>query len=114
MDVQWMQDVKNAFDLVRLALGTASDVKALLPDGPQRQAATAAIENAENQTKIAEASIAKALGYELCKCSFPPTPMLTVGHRMTAGKPVIVFECSKCSITTAGGFSFTRTKSNGP
>jgi hypothetical protein len=37
-------------------------------------------DSASSNTAIAEAEIAKALGYELCKCDFPPTPMRTVGY----------------------------------
>jgi hypothetical protein len=57
--------------------------------------------SASTSAKIAEAEMAKALGYELRKCEFPPTPMLTIGY-VTAnqtpatalGKPV--FECPRC------------------
>lgn len=110
MDTSWFQDAKNAFELIRMALGAASDIKALLPEGPQREAATKAIENAEAQTKIAEASIAKALGYELCRCEFPPNPMLTVGYMTRgdiAGKQV--YECPKCGANTAGPWAYQRT-----
>lgn len=111
MDTSWMQDTKAAFDLVRMAIGTLSDLTNLLPEGEKREVATKAIENAERQTKVAEASIAKALGFELCKCEFPPTPMLTVGYRMVAGGVQMIDECPRCSITSAGGFSFTRNAS---
>jgi hypothetical protein len=46
----------------------------------RRKAITAALDQAEAAAKFAEAQIAKALGYDLCKCQFPPTPMLTVGY----------------------------------
>src|SRR5258708_14115495 len=38
---------------------------------------TAALATAESSSRIAEAEVVKALGYELCKCQFPPTPNLT-------------------------------------
>ena len=37
-----------------------------------------ALTTASSNTAIAEAQIAQALGYQLCHCQFPPTPMLTV------------------------------------
>jgi hypothetical protein len=60
---------------------------------------------------IAEAELAKAFGYELCKCDFPPTPMLTVGYfnwnhgaNKKEGDPV--YECPKCGYNTAGPFNY--------
>jgi hypothetical protein len=63
--------------------------------------------------KVAEAEIAKALGYQLCKCQFPPVVMLTVGYvimkfaRYEEGDPV--YECPKCGYCTAGPYDFERT-----
>jgi hypothetical protein len=73
-----------------------------------------ALDSASTSAKIAEAEMAKALGYELCKCQFPPTTVLTIGH-MTAnktpatavGKPV--FECPRCGSNNSAPFSFQRT-----
>ena len=39
-----------------------------------------ALQDASRQLEIGEAQIAKGLGFSLCQCSFPPTPMLTVGR----------------------------------
>src|ERR1700737_18245 len=52
--------------------------------------------------------IAKALGYELCKCEFPPTPMLTVGELNGRPKTGPVYECPKCGFNTAGAFMYNR------
>src|SRR5258708_26355240 len=71
---------------------------------------TAALATAESSSRIAEAEVAKALGYELCKCQFPPTPMLTVGSidnpEMKLRGPV--FECPRCGFNTAGVWNYTR------
>lgn len=106
--------LKSTFDAVRSAIGMLQDAKELLPTGDQRGAAiTQALVTAESSSKIAEAEIAKALGYELCKCRFPPTPMLTVGYldrpvaKRNAGDPV--HECPKCGSNTAGPFMYQRT-----
>ena len=51
---------------------------------------------------------ARGFGYELCKCTIPPTPMLTVGF--AGGSPV--YECPKCGLNTAvlqSGYTRTAT-----
>jgi hypothetical protein len=101
--------MKTTFDLFRSAIGLVKDAKELLPPNDKRAATiTAALEAAETSSKIAEAEAAKALGFELCKCQFPPTPMLTVG--MLSGRPKIgpVFECPKCGFNTAHPFNYER------
>ncbi|SPP93208.1 protein of unknown function [Bradyrhizobium vignae] len=72
--------VKPTFDALRSALGLLKDAKDLLPTGEKQAAITQALVTAESSAKLAEAEIAKALGFGFCKCEFPPTPMLTVGH----------------------------------
>src|ERR1700738_2782708 len=105
---------KSTFDALRSAMGLLKDAKELLPSGDQRHLAISqALATAESSSKIAEAEIAKSLGYELCKCQFPPTPMLTIGN-MTAnqtpatafGKPV--FECPRCGNNNSAPFDFQR------
>src|SRR4051812_45923905 len=88
---------KTAFDTLRAAIGLLNDTKNLLPKDEKTATITAALATAESSSRIAEAEVAKALGYELCKCQFPPTPMLTVGYfdrpvaKRQAGDPV--YEC---------------------
>ena len=105
--------LKPTFEAIRSAIGLVKDAKDLLPPDDKREAAISqALVMAESSAKIAEAEIAKALGYELCKCAFPPTPMKTVGYfnRKAAahneGDPV--FECPKCGYNNAGPFTFMR------
>jgi hypothetical protein len=103
--------VKSTFEALRSAMGLLKDAKELLPPGDQRQQAiTQALATAESSSKIAEAEIAKALGYELCKCQFPPTTMLAVGSidipQAKLRGPV--FECPQCGFNTAGVWSYTR------
>jgi len=86
-----------------------NDAKGLLPrDDKSLPTITAALEAAETSSKIAEAEVAKALGYELCKCQFPPTPMLTVG--MMEGRPKTgpVYECPRCGFNTAHPYTYER------
>lgn len=100
-----------SFKAIRQLLGVFKDAKDMLPADKQA-AASLAIENSEKQLAIAEAELAKSLGYQLCHCEFPPTIMLSVGYadpsRTSKGGPV--FECSKCGYDTAAPWAFTRTK----
>ncbi|MER8521188.1 hypothetical protein NKI48_13715 [Mesorhizobium sp. M0644] len=101
-----LQAAKLAFDTVRGAFGMMKDVKDAMPKGDNSSAVTLAIEKSERQFAIAEAELAKGLGYQLCKCEFPPTIMLTVGYGMGGKTTPVgdgpVHECPKCGITTAG------------
>jgi hypothetical protein len=103
--------LKPTFDALRSAMGLLKDAKELLPPGDQREVAiTQALATAESTSQIAQAEIAKALGYELCKCEFPPTIMLTIGAitHPAAKKKGPVFECPKCGINTSDGWSYDR------
>lgn len=101
--------MKTTFDALRSALGLLKDAKDALPSGDHRQKAIAqALATAESSSKIAEAEIAKALGYELCKCEFPPTIMLTVGEHGGRPKTGPVYECPKCGFNTATPFMYNR------
>ena len=51
-------------------------IRAELPKGEASDAAQKHIAEAENALKQTEAELAKALGYHLCKCTFPPQIML--------------------------------------
>jgi hypothetical protein len=102
--------LKPTFDALRSAMGLLKDAKELLPPGDQRGAAISqALATAESTSRIAEAEVAKALGYELCKCEFPPTPMLTVGSLDGRPNTGQVYECPKCGFNTAYPFTYTRT-----
>jgi hypothetical protein len=105
--------LKTMFDSFRSAIGMLKDVRSLGGGTDQEQKAIdTALATASSSAAIAEAEIAKALGYELCKCEFPPTPMRTVGYlRRPAAGPETgapVYECPKCGITTAGPYGYER------
>ena len=103
--------VKTAFELWRTAIGAARDTVDLLPDAEEKQAAGRALEEAVAASKTAEAQLAQALGYELCRCQFPPTPMLQIGFRMLRGPACNVeqiYECPICKQNTAGAWAFDR------
>jgi len=101
--------LKTAFDTLRSAIGLVKDAKTLLPAGDSRETAISmALDSASASAKIAEAQMAQAFGYELCKCELPPTPMLTVGELSGRPKTGPVYECPKCGFNTAGPFSYNR------
>jgi hypothetical protein len=109
-----MMQFKNGVDMLRTTVGLVRDVRDVLPAGVQRDAITSAIDQSASQLQLAEAQIAVGLGYELCRCAFPPTIMLTVGHLSGRGVPPRtgpVYECPKCGHDTAAPFTFTRTGS---
>jgi hypothetical protein len=114
--VQSLAAAKAAFDSVRSAISMVKDVRSLGGGSQQQQKAIdQALTVASSNTAIAEAHMAQALGYELCRCEFPPTPMITVGYFTIshqgghkAGEPV--YECPKCGRTNAGPFGYERTE----
>jgi hypothetical protein len=107
--------LKPTFDALRSAMGLLKDAKELLPAGDQRhEAITQALAAAESGSKIAEAEMAKALGYELCKCEFPPIIMLTVGAHSSRPKTGPVYECPKCGFNTATPFMYNRSAPERP
>ncbi len=70
-------------------------VKDLLPNTPQKEAAVKKISEAETAFTIAEAKAAQELGYDLCRCSWPPQIMLVEtqsGH----------ISCPKCGKKDVG------------
>lgn len=68
--------IANAFQDVARIFKTA---KELLPDSEQKADIAQKLEVAERSLALAEANAANALGYELCRCAFPPQIMLNVG-----------------------------------
>jgi len=104
---------KTIFDGLRSAISMVRDIRNAPGTTNEKEAELidAALDKAAKATSIAEAEVAKALGYELCKCEFPPTPMLTVGsftHPILSNQGRPVFECPKCGYNTAGSVAYTR------
>jgi hypothetical protein len=103
--------LKTGFDTFRSAVGLVRDTeKALGRDETSNKVINAALDHAVGTAAIAEVEIAKGLGYELCKCQFPPTIMLTVGGITgPQGQPARpIYECPKCGYNSSGGWSYNR------
>lgn len=106
-----MEHVRAGIETLRSVFGLMKDAKDALPAGDDKMAIGAAIDTSARQLQFAEAELAKALGYRLCHCQFPPTPMLTVGHSNARSQPPgPVHECPKCHADTSAPFTFTRTR----
>ena len=71
------QDAKAGFDAVKAAVDTFKSIREMFRSDPAKyEAASVAVDNAEREVKFAEAQLAQALGYKLCRSHFPPKPML--------------------------------------
>jgi len=101
---------KTAIENIRSAIGMVKNVRS--GTDQQQKAIDNALREARLKTVIAEAQLAKALGYALCKCDYPPTPMKTVGYlTSTQGNHQIgelVYECPKCGHDTAAPLGYQR------
>lgn len=78
---EYMAAAKGALDIIK-------GVRDVLPKG-EAEKVDVEIGKAEKQLALSEAEVAKALGYKLCKCEFPPNIMLKDPR---SGKMV----CPKC------------------
>ena len=78
--------LKAGFDAFRSAIAGLKEIRSLGGGTPdQNKVIDEALDHAIRTAAIAEAEVAKALGYELCKCQFPPTIMVTVGYKNEKG-----------------------------
>lgn len=82
--------IGEAISLFRNALGLVKDTKDMLPVA-QQAAVTKSLDEADRAARIAEAQIAKALGFRLHPCTFPPQIMLEA-----KGAQGAVWRCPAC------------------
>ena len=94
LDPSTWKSLKDAIAFFRDAIGLAKDANNLLNEGAQKDAVAKALSQAEHSAALAEAQIAQSLGYELCRCTFPPQIMLLVGRHPSPDKPI--YRCSTC------------------
>ena len=76
-----LETVKTFVTLAGQTLGVLKQGKELMPKGPQRDAAEKKIAEAEQSLALAEVRAAQELGYELCRCTWPPQICLRVDGR---------------------------------
>lgn len=92
-----MEGVKLGLSLFgRQAIGLVKQTKDLLPESHDKKAIEKSLEEADKAAKMAEAQIAQALGYRLCKCTFPPQIMLSKGYREVNYSQQEEFVCPLC------------------
>lgn len=91
--VSALAGIKNGMDTIRSALELFKGAADALPDTARKAAIAGSLERAEREIRLGETQIALALGYHLCRCTFPPQIMVSVGHA-TGGHSV--FQCPKC------------------
>jgi hypothetical protein len=65
----WIAAGKGAIDLIRSSLQ-------VMPKGPKKDELEAQVRRAEEALQASNVQLAKALGYKLCRCTFPPQIML--------------------------------------
>jgi len=65
----WLDASKTAVELLKAAYP-------LIPKGEKRDEIEAKVRMAEDILRKSDAKLAKDLGFHLCQCRFPPTPML--------------------------------------
>lgn len=94
IDPGTMQQIKDAFTLVRESIGLVKDAKGVLP-APQQKTIDEALEKANRATALAEAQAAQVLGFKLHDCTFPPQIMLAVQTPHGEEK-----RCPSCGHTT--------------
>lgn len=98
---------KSGFDTLRTAVGLVKDAQGILPAGEKKDVVGRSLEEADRQIRLAEAQIARGLGYKLCQCEFPPAPMLLVGYQQRQGPRGLyhldVHQCPKCCRTHPPG-----------
>jgi hypothetical protein len=108
----WAEGVaalKGGIELIRTASGAVRcTIKRIRGNDPQADAADEQLKEALRSIEVAEVMIAKSLGFKLCFCANPPTPMLTVGYGLGRGGSPSgpVFECPTCEYNTAKPWAY--------
>jgi hypothetical protein len=101
-----IQDVLPYLQAVGAALGLVKQAKELLPAGPAKAQIEEKIAQAEEKSRAAEADLAKAMGYALCKAHWPPVIMLSVGYHDK--RQVECFQCPECKAKSPPDSYFKR------
>jgi hypothetical protein len=107
---QGLGALRTAFEAVRAAVAAWKEARGLgKPSKESDERLEKALEEAERTIKIAEAESAKALGYELCRCEFPPNIMVLVGYTAEDNRRY-VYKCSRCLRTSPDRVSYAPLK----
>jgi hypothetical protein len=74
-----LKTITDGISLLGTAVSTVKAVVDILPKQDKEEVSKKLLE-VEQQIKAAEAQIVSGLGYELCKCTWPPQIMLYAGE----------------------------------
>lgn len=112
MDLGDLKSLSDMFALIRSGVGALKDLMSLVPAG-ERKAAEEALVKADVAIRTAEAKLAKDLGYELCRCTWPPQIMTRVdaGRMMGGGRQTHrneTWKCPQCENTVMVSASASR------
>ncbi|MCU7844704.1 MAG: hypothetical protein KZQ93_12770 [Candidatus Thiodiazotropha sp. (ex Monitilora ramsayi)] len=94
--VEAMEGIKIGLSLFGQAIGLVNQTKDLLPESQDKEAIEKSLAEADKAAKMAEAQLAQALGYKLCKCTFPPQIMLSNGYKEDNYAQQEEFICPLC------------------
>ncbi len=108
MSVMDLQAINAIIGLVRGLLGSVKDAEDILPKGTQKDKFETALAEAEQRAALIKPQLALSLGYKLCKCEFPPHPMLKRG--MIDGREN--FRCPKCGADSVPRFRPTQAETD--
>ena len=89
---QYVNDVKMYFSLLKESINIFKSAKELLPDSPEKDILSKSIEEAEMKAKVAEAGMAKSLGFVLCPKCWPPSILKATAVHGS----VDMFNCNTC------------------
>lgn len=92
-----MESVKMGLSLFSEAIGLVRNAQNTLPDSKEKESIEKSLVEAGKAAKLAEAQIENALGYILCKCTFPPQIMLSQGYKESNYSHKEEFVCPKCN-----------------
>lgn len=82
----------EAVTLAKSAISLLRGAKDLLPDSKEKEEATRLLGIAEREFKISEAKAASELGYEICRCTWPPQIMIETEKEY-------IVQCPQCKKT---------------
>jgi hypothetical protein len=91
-----MESVKMGVSLLGESIGLIKKTKDLLPESAEKDVISKSLVEADKAAKLAESQIAMALGYKLCKCTFPPQVMLSKGYKELKHHHEEEYVCSNC------------------
>lgn len=91
-----IEELSLLVGVARSALGLVKETKDMIPDGAAKEQIAKEIDRSEQALALAESATAKALGYDLCKCTFPPQIML-YDHALRSNV------CPKCGNSLMSG-----------